>query len=486
MGSLKSLFDPISLHKNEQSLRGEDHPTCAWSHTLKFEEYHRQTLFTCSVNNYLPDDCLSVVSVYEVPLDTNGLHLLSTYTFSAGKENIYSSAWCYDTYEAKMGRSPYMLVVGGDNGFIFVIDTARQKLVNRLVGHGGAVNEIRTCPTNSNLIASSSKDKSIRIWHIRNDGCLIVMGGPASHLDQILSLDWHSSGKNILSCGMDHTVLKWELAENREMKIIRNAEKMLSCGKRNILAVPHQAVVLQNTAPIDDTRHPDPKKRKPILENVFGANDEDNMALKETIEILARHTEDDIYLPVYSPVAKNCDMHADYVDCVRYFGKSDYIFSKGCGKEAAIAMWRFGTPKNVDTLRSSIPSYKPETSSVRLMTKSVPDGETWFIKFDIDPRNENSFAMTTGANDFYYSSKYEDDEYEYRHVHVTKEVAKLIPTNRLMSETEWRSLGIQQSPGWIHYMIHGPERHVLLFRRPLPKKKTDGVVASSGNAVGVR
>ncbi|CAI4222111.1 unnamed protein product [Auanema sp. JU1783] len=73
------------------------------------------------------------------------------------------------------------------------------------------------------------------------------------------------------------------------------------------------------------------------------------------------------------------------------------------------------------------------------------------------------------ANDFYYSAKYEDDEYEYRHVHVTKEVAKLIPKNRLMSESEWRSLGIQQSPGWIHYMIHSPERHVLLFRRPLPK-----------------
>lgn len=36
-----------------------------------------------------------------------------------------------------------------------------------------------------------------------------------------------------------------------------------------------------------------------------------------------------------------------------------------------------------------------------------------------------------------------DDEYEYRHVHVTKDVAKLVPRNRLMSESEWRSLGIQ-------------------------------------------
>ena len=37
--------------------------------------------------------------------------------------------------------------------------------------------------------------------------------------------------------------------------------------------------------------------------------------------------------------------------------------------------------------------------------------------------------------------------------------------NHLMTETEWRNLGVQQSPGWIHYMFHTPEPHVLLFRR---------------------
>lgn len=25
-----------------------------------------------------------------------------------------------------------------------------------------------------------------------------------------------------------------------------------------------------------------------------------------------------------------------------------------------------------------------------------------------------------------------------------------------MSETEWRNLGVQQSPGWVHYMMHVP------------------------------
>uniref|UniRef100_A0A914S174 Cyclin-dependent kinases regulatory subunit n=1 Tax=Parascaris equorum TaxID=6256 RepID=A0A914S174_PAREQ len=32
-----------------------------------------------------------------------------------------------------------------------------------------------------------------------------------------------------------------------------------------------------------------------------------------------------------------------------------------------------------------------------------------------------------------------------------------------MTEPEWRSLGVQQSPGWVHYMIHEPERHVSIF-----------------------
>jgi len=83
------------------------------------------------------------------------------------------------------------------------------------------------------------------------------------------------------------------------------------------------------------------------------------------------------------------------------------------------------------------------------------------------------------THDFYYSPKYEDDTYEYRHVHVTKEVVTMVPRNRLMSESEWRSLGVQQSKGWQHYMIWPPERHVLLFRRPKPVATPAASVAKS-------
>lgn len=68
-----------------------------------------------------------------------------------------------------------------------------------------------------------------------------------------------------------------------------------------------------------------------------------------------------------------------------------------------------------------------------------------------------------------YSEKYYDDEFEYRHVQIPTEMAKTMP-KKLMTEDEWRAFGIQQSHGWIHYMIHEPEPHILLFRRPIQGK----------------
>jgi len=77
-----------------------------------------------------------------------------------------------------------------------------------------------------------------------------------------------------------------------------------------------------------------------------------------------------------------------------------------------------------------------------------------------------------------YSEKYEDDNFEYRHVILPKDHAKRLPSEpRLLTEGEWRSLGVQQSRGWIHYEIHKPEPHILLFRRPLGTDPITGKVA---------
>ncbi|KAL9029782.1 MAG: hypothetical protein Q9196_002024 [Gyalolechia fulgens] len=74
----------------------------------------------------------------------------------------------------------------------------------------------------------------------------------------------------------------------------------------------------------------------------------------------------------------------------------------------------------------------------------------------------------------HYSSRYSDNEFEYRHVQLPKEMIKRIPkdyfdpskgTLKLLWEEEWRGLGITQSLGWEHYEVHEPEPHILLFKR---------------------
>ncbi|KAL3780016.1 hypothetical protein ACHAW5_003013 [Stephanodiscus triporus] len=75
-----------------------------------------------------------------------------------------------------------------------------------------------------------------------------------------------------------------------------------------------------------------------------------------------------------------------------------------------------------------------------------------------------------------YSEKYADEENEYRHVILPKELAKTLPKARLLTENEWRSIGVQQSRGWHHYAIHRPEPHILLFRRPLGTDPQTGEV----------
>lgn len=64
-----------------------------------------------------------------------------------------------------------------------------------------------------------------------------------------------------------------------------------------------------------------------------------------------------------------------------------------------------------------------------------------------------------------YSNYFFDDDSEYRHVILPKNIAVFLPKNKLLSEEECIKFGVNQSAGWIHYMIHNPEPHVLMFKR---------------------
>lgn len=67
-------------------------------------------------------------------------------------EFFYAVCW---TYDVENGRN--FIIAGGKRGIIRVICMDTSTVINNLIGHGDAVNEIRLCPDNSDIIASASK-----------------------------------------------------------------------------------------------------------------------------------------------------------------------------------------------------------------------------------------------------------------------------------------------------------------------------------------
>ena len=61
------------------------------------------------------------------------------------------------------------------------------------------------------------------------------------------------------------------------------------------------------------------------------------------------------------------------------------------------------------------------------------------------------------------TDKHHFTDFILRHVVLPKEIAKLVPKTRLMSEEEWRSIGVTMSAGWVHYMIHKPGKLFCLL-----------------------
>ena len=85
----------------------------------------------------------------------------------------------------------------------------------------------------------------------------------------------------------------------------------------------------------------------------------------------------------------------------------------------------------------------------------------------------NSLSANYALPRIHYSDRYSDDKYEYRHVILPKPLLKLLPkqyysdddsgTLRLLSEPEWRGIGITQSLGWVHYEVHGETLSSVVF-----------------------
>ncbi|PAV64569.1 hypothetical protein WR25_01664 [Diploscapter pachys] len=358
----------------------EDHPTRPFSKICTRYESHKSAVYAVVFNPYQEHDEVPIfatcgsnmVNFYECHISEDGRHdsftLVQSVRDKASDENFYTCTWCFDPTSP---NSPHLLAAGGEYGFIRVIGASNGEDLACLRGHGNYINELRTSPVNSMLLASASKDCTIRLWNIRFDQCLAILGGINGHLDQVLSIDWSPDGCLIASCSMDHTIRVWDLDVESLNDRIKNTMKLVATVKpRRKWVFDYDCQLREEMAEYNAKRAKEleeKRKRQNGDERTNGAeNGSASSASSETSrkappadddsnDMLKKKTKDDPNKPlafdekparqtpimITSPVAKTDDLHIDYIDWIRFYG--EYMISKWLpvgNKGGSIYFWR--------------------------------------------------------------------------------------------------------------------------------------------------
>ncbi|EFJ32504.1 hypothetical protein SELMODRAFT_143777 [Selaginella moellendorffii] len=147
------------------------------------------------------------ITVYQC-LEGGAVAVLQAYVDEDKDESFYTVTWACD-----LSGLP-LLIASGSNGIIRVIDCGMERLSKSFVGHGDSINELRTQSQNPFLIASASKDESIRLWNLQTGVCILIFGGAGGHRNEVLSVDFHPSNTFLLaSCGMDNSIKIWSFKD---------------------------------------------------------------------------------------------------------------------------------------------------------------------------------------------------------------------------------------------------------------------------------
>lgn len=81
-----------------------------------------------------------------------------------------------------------------------------------LVGHSNSVEDIQWSPTEANILASCSVDRSIRIWDIRSNNAMISV--PNAHKSDVNVISWNPLDPVfLLSGGDDNTIKVWDMRQ---------------------------------------------------------------------------------------------------------------------------------------------------------------------------------------------------------------------------------------------------------------------------------
>lgn len=299
-------------------------------------------------------------SIYEC-MDDGSLKLLQVYSDCEKEENFYCCCWSHELFEQD-GEPPVagspLLIIGGARGVIRIIQPSKRECTQHLKGHGSSVNDLKLHPFEPRLLLSASRDHSIRLWNMATETCVAIFGGLEGHRDEVLSVDFHLSGKKIVSGGMDHALKIWPLD-----------------GEKITTAINDSFTFNQN------------KSRTPFktAKNQF-------------------------------PMFTTRDVHRNYVDSVAWYGNC--VMSKSC--ENSIVLWKPGKLQEIldtDSIKGDvgINSNRNDQTVTVLHKFECPENDIWYIRFGMDEK-QSLIAIGNQIGHIYVGQIDEEDPTLSRYV----------------------------------------------------------------------
>jgi polycomb protein EED len=247
-------------------------------------------------------------------------------------------------FASKYATGPQLLCVGGFRRGIRVIDVHRNRLLATLVGHGDQIYDLQVCPVDEWVLASASRDESIRVWNLRTCTTVAILGGHGGHRDAVISVAWHPLGHYLASSGMDTTVKLWDVREPTTTS--------------QAIAVSHR------------------QARRAFLRNI-----------QELTEPARQQ------FPIFS----TNQVHTHCVDCVRFVG--DLILSKST--ENKIVLWKpLLTLENTSSSSLSSILLNPPQEILHLRTFEYTHSDYWYFRFATDPMGKY-LAVGTGKGQIF-------------------------------------------------------------------------------------
>ena len=110
------------------------------------------------------------------------------------------------------------LAVGLNNGSISIYNIDSGSLITNYQGHNGSISDLELI-SNSNFLASSSYDKTVRIWDVTTNTCKYVLKG---HTDGVTALKQISSDM-FASVSWDQTIKFWNITTGQLIRTLKDS-----------------------------------------------------------------------------------------------------------------------------------------------------------------------------------------------------------------------------------------------------------------------